>query len=208
MWLTLALPFLILHLFVSDTDLEFGSGGWPFLYYIFFLLYGFVTAAHERLQANIQRRRWFNLALGVLFSTTFVILKAFPALAELEDALGDLFWILSACSLLPTFLGFGMQHLTSNTPFLKYASEAVMGFYILHQTVLLIIGYFVVQWNIPSFAKWAVIAVSSFVVIMTIYEYVVRRVNILRFLCGMKTMKQTSIISTAEPRAAKVVYTF
>jgi len=205
MWLTLALPFLILHLFVSDTDWEFGSGGWPFLYYIFFLLYGFTSASHEHLQANLKRIRWFNLALGAIFSATFVILKAFPALADLEDVLADTFWILSACSLLPAFLGFGMQHLTQTTPFLKYASEAVMGFYILHQTVLLVIGYYVVRWNIPDFAKWTIIATSSFVAIMTIYEYLIRRVNVLRFLCGMKPVSKAPAIQPVEVRTAKTV---
>lgn len=197
-WLALALPFLILHLFVSDTDWEFGSGGWPFLYYIFFLLYGFAAASHERLQANIKRMRWFNLALSVIFSGAFIILKATPALAELEDALGDLFWILSACSLLPAFLGFGMQHLTFTNPFHKYASEAVMGFYILHQTVLLVIGYYVVEWTIPDFAKWTVIAVSSFVVIMAIYEFLIRRVNVLRVLCGMKPLTRLAVARSGE----------
>ncbi len=185
-WLALALPILSLHLWVSDTDWEFGAGGWPFLYYIFFLLYGFVIVSHERLQANLKRMRWFNLALGAIFSAAFVILIATPALAELEDVLSDMLWILSACSLLPAFLGFGMQSLTKNTPFLKYAGEAVMGFYILHQTVLLAIGYFVVRWAVPDLAKWTVIAAGSFAVILVLYEFVVRRANILRFLCGMK----------------------
>ncbi len=79
-----------------------------------------------------------------------------------------------------------MQSLTKNTPFLKYAGEAVMGFYILHQTVLLAIGYFVVRWAVPDLAKWTVIAAGSFAVILVLYEFVVRRANILRFLCGMK----------------------
>jgi acyltransferase-like protein len=203
MWLVLALPILTLHLFVSDTGWEVGSGGWPYLYYIFFLLYGFAIASHERLQANIKRMRWFNLALGAIFSAAFIILKVIPALAELEDALGDLLWILSACSLLPTFLGFGMQHLTLTNPFHKYTSEAVMGFYILHQTVLLVIGYFVVRWNIPDFAKWAIIFVSSFIVIMAIYEYLVRRVSFMRFLCGMKPLTKSSIIRAVDVKAAK-----
>ncbi|MBI5962291.1 MAG: acyltransferase [Chloroflexi bacterium] len=205
LWLILSLPIMTLHLFVSDTDWEFGSGGWPFLYYIFFLLYGFVIASHERLQASIKRMRWFNLALGTIFAGTFIILKATPALAVLEDALGDLFWILSACSLLPTFLGFGMQHLNFTNPFLKYAGEAVMGFYILHQTVLLVVGYYVVEWNIPAFAKWTLITAASFVVIMAIYEYLIRRVNILRFLCGMKPLSRVSVTRTMEAKVTKAV---
>ena len=35
------------------------------------------------------------------------------------------------------FLGFGRKHLNFSTPFLKYANEAVLPFYILHQTVML-----------------------------------------------------------------------
>jgi peptidoglycan/LPS O-acetylase OafA/YrhL len=198
LWLVMALPILILHNWVSDTDWEFGSGGWPFLYYIFYLLYGFVIVSHERLQENIKRMRWFNLSLGVIFSSIFVILLSIPALAKLEDEFSDTLWILSACSLLLAMLGFGMKYLTSSTPFLKYSNEAVLPFYILHQTVLLVVGYFVVQWAIPDLAKWAIIFVSSFAVIMVIYEYLVRRINVLRFLFGMKTLphKVTSIRET------------
>ncbi len=192
-WLVLAFPILILHLFVSDSGLEFGAGGWPFLYYPFFLIYGFVIASSERLQTNLKRMRWYNLIVSALLTATYITLLAFPALDALEDALADMFWILSACSLLPTFLGFGVQHLNFTNPFHKYASEAVMGFYILHQTILLTVGYFIVDWTLPAFGKWAVIASTSFVIIMALYEFVVRRVNILRFLFGMKTMSRSSV---------------
>jgi peptidoglycan/LPS O-acetylase OafA/YrhL len=207
MWLVMALPILILHIFVSDTDLEFGSGGWPFLYYILFLLYGFVIVSHERLQTKIQRMRWFHLTLGGVLGAMYVFLAvnvSNPAIEPWEDALGDTFWILSACNLLPAFLGFGMQYLTKFTPFLKYASEAVMGFYILHQTVLLVVGYFVVQWKIPDFAKWAVIAAGSFIVIMAVYELLIRRVNIMRWLCGMKPMGK---VAASQPARGKIAET-
>ena len=199
MYLALAFPILLLGAGISDTGLEFGAGGWGFLYYIFFLLYGFVIVSHKRLQANIRRMRWLSLALGLALAAAFVYLKANtanPAIEPLEDAFGDLLYVLSACTLLPAFLGFGMQHLTKSAPFLKYASEAVMGFYILHQTVLLSIGYFVVQWAIPGLAKWAIIFSSSFIVIMAIYEYAVRRVNVLRFLFGMKAVRRAAPVTT------------
>jgi len=112
-----------------------------------------------------------------------------------ENELGDPLYFLSACTLLPASLGFAMQYLTRNTPFLKYAGEAVLPFYILHQTVLLVIGYFVVQWAIPGLAKWAIIFTSSFIVIMALYEFLVRRINILRILFGMKVLKASGIPS-------------
>ncbi len=202
-WLVLALPILILHLFVSDTGLEAGAGGWPFLYYPIFLIYGFVIASSDRLQSNLKRMRWYNLAVGALFIATYMTLLINPALDALEDTFADTFWILSASSLLLVFLGFGMQHLNFTNPFHKYASEAVMGFYILHQTVLLVIGYFVVDWTIPAFTKWAIIFVSSFLVIMAIYEFLIRRVNVIRWLCGMKPLSKISAVQPVEMRQAK-----
>jgi glucan biosynthesis protein C len=190
-WLALAFPILILNIFISDSGLELGAGGWPFVSYAFFLLYGFIIITNERLQANIQRMRWFTLLLGIILGIGYVFLSTNatnPVIAPWEDALGDTFYILAACSLLPTFLGFGMRYMTKNTRFLKYSSEAVMGFYILHQTVLLVIGYFIVKWGISDFAKWVLITAVSFLVIMVVYEFVVRRVHFLRFLCGMKLM--------------------
>ncbi|MEW6403953.1 MAG: acyltransferase [Chloroflexota bacterium] len=200
-WLALAVPIVVLAIFISDTAWEAGAGGWGFLYYSFFLFYGFVIVASERLQANIQRTRWTYLVVGLILAAAYTFLAVNvdnPAIEPLEDAYGDLLYVLSACTLLPAILGFGMQHLTKNTPFLKYAGEAVMGFYILHQTVLLVVGYFVLQWDLSGLAKWAIIAVTSFGLIMAIYEFLIRRVNVLRFLCGMKTITKSKAVAASE----------
>ena len=201
LWLTLAFPILLLGLGIQGTDWEFGAGGWGFLYYIFFLLPGFVIVSSERAQANIQRMCWSSLIVGLTLGAGRILIvanEANPVFQPFSGTVSGLLYILSACTLLPAFLGFGMKYLTSNTPFLKYASEAVMGFYILHQTVLLSIGYFVVRWAIPDLAKWAIIFVSSFIVIMGIYEFIVRRFNVMRFLFGMKLMPKPVDIQMKE----------
>jgi hypothetical protein len=197
MWLALAFPIFLLDLWIDDTDWVIGSGGWPFLYYIFFLLYGFVIVSHEQLQANIRRVRWIYLSAGLILSAIFVFLNmnaANPTISPWENELGDPLYFLSACTLLPAFLGFAMQYLTKNNPFLKYTGEAVLPFYILHQTVLLVIGYFVLRWAIPDLAKWMIIFASSFVVIMALYEFAVRRFNLMRVLFGMKPLSRTSAL--------------
>jgi len=96
--------------------------------------------------------------------------------------------------------GLAMQYLTRRTPKLDYANEAVLPFYILHQTVLLAVGYFVLQWGLPEVPEWAVIVVISFAIIMLLYEFVVRRVNILRFLFGMKLPVRTPVAQTMKPQ--------
>jgi glucan biosynthesis protein C len=200
MWLVMAFPIWFLNNWTDDTDWMFGSGGWPFLYYIFFFLYGFVIASHERLQANLKRARWAYLIAGLILSATLLLgsVNVNSIITSLVDRWDDEFYFLSACTLLPAFLGFAMQHLTRSTPFLKYANEAVLPFYILHQTVLLIVGYFIVQWAIPDLAKWMIIFVCSFPIILALYEFVVRRFNVMRVLFGMRPLARASSL---QPKA-------
>jgi Acyltransferase family len=161
-----------------NTVLGFDKFGWNLGVYMSFFLFGFVIMASERLQQSIQRLRWISL-LGAITLTIMLIM------GQRQDELMAWFSIL-------TFLGFGMKHLNVNTPFLKYANEAVLPFYILHQTVLLCVGYFVVQWAIPDLLKWVIILPLSFVIIMVLYEFLVRRFNVMRVLFGMKLLKPSA----------------
>jgi peptidoglycan/LPS O-acetylase OafA/YrhL len=168
-----------------DTSSFLGSrewGGWSPVVYITFFLPGFVIISNEGLQRSIQRLRWLSLALGICLSIVR-IMSWEPGSNTLYE-LSAWFWILA-------LLGFGRKHLKFNTSFLKRATEAVLPFYILHQTVLLSVGYFVVNWNIPDPLKWLIITLCSLGIILGLYEYLVRRNNVLRFLFGMKPMAKS-----------------
>lgn len=172
-------------------------GGWGVLSHAWFFVSGFVIASNERLQRNIQRLRWLWLA-GATILTTIQVSDAIASAPsgsiglEHTDLLAYL-WIL-------TFLGWARQRLNFGTPRLGQANEAVLPFYILHQPVLISIGYFVVQWAIPDLAKWTIISASSFVVIMAIYEFAVRRFNVMRLLFGMKLQTRPAGLPMKEPQ--------
>jgi hypothetical protein len=95
---------------------------------------------------------------------------------------------LSSWCWIQAILGFGMKHLNVDTPFLRHANEAVLPFYVMHQTVLLCVGYFVVGRGIPDLLKWAVISAASLAIIVIVYASLVRRSNVLRILFGMKPL--------------------
>ena len=156
--------------------LGFSQFNWNLGIYMSFLIFGFVVISSERIQASIVRQRWISLGLAIALSIFMIITDDHRDLAVFP--------------MLLTFLGFGIKHLNVNKPVLKYASEAVLPFYILSQTVQLSVGFFVVRWAIPDLVKLVVIAVISLAIIMITYEYLVRRNNVLRFLFGMKLMKK------------------
>ncbi len=188
---TLAVPIILLSRYMDPNNplRDIDPGGWGMAMYMSFFLSGFVIVSHERLQARIRRLRWLSLSLGMVLVSTHLLFE----FQEIRLGVGGLRPLivstveaLASWSIILGILGFAMQHLTAHKPFLSYANEAVLPFYILHQTVLLCVGYFVVQWHIPDLVKWLVIVPISFTIIMGIYEYLVRRNNILRFLFGMK----------------------
>ncbi len=187
----LVLPTIILTHAELMTDVE--PGGWSFPQYLWFFFAGFVIISHGRLQQRISQLRWLNLAFGLAL---VVVPLLSPASPDFHDDISSWFWLF-------TILGFGFKHLNFNTPFLQYANEAVLPFYILHQTVLIVIGYFVLQSPLPDLLKWFTIASASFISIMGIYEYGVRRVNVLRFLFGLKPLQREKTLTPVVLNTAK-----
>jgi glucan biosynthesis protein C len=67
-----------------------------------------------------------------------------------------------------------------------YANEAVMPFYILHQTLVVVLGYYIVKLNAGIGIKYAMTVIGTFLITLVLYEFIVRRTRIARFLFGMK----------------------
>jgi len=192
----LALPILLLYLLPSEFPLMDMNGGYPYLMYLFFLLWGFMLVSDERLQDSIRRSRWVSLSVGLALVVGFIIVYnqiADPSVMSPSLFLAGTMRVFGGWICVLAIFGLGMQYLTTRTPKLDYANEAVLPFYIFHQTILLVVGYFVLQWGIPDVLEWAVIVVISFVIIMALYEFVVRHFNVIRFLFGMKPIIRPAI---------------
>jgi peptidoglycan/LPS O-acetylase OafA/YrhL len=197
----LALPILLLYLLPSDFPLMAMNGGYPYLMYLFFLLWGFVLVSEERLNESIRRLRWVSLFVGLTLVVGFIIVYnqiADPTVMSPSLLLAGAMRVFGGWICVLAIFGLAMQYLTARTPKLDYANEAVLPFYIFHQTVLLVVGYFVLQWGLPDVLEWAVVVVISFLIIMALYEFVVRRVNILRFLFGMRPSPKPAALTVKE----------
>jgi hypothetical protein len=67
-----------------------------------------------------------------------------------------------------------------------YANQAVLPVYVLHQTVIVAVGFYVVQWAVPAPAKYLVISLVALVVTLALYDLGVRRTAVTRVLFGMR----------------------
>ena len=189
----LALPLSAMEIFVTLFPESLGRrdfGGWSPLTYLLFFVLGYIIATDRKFIEAAKKHAVISLIVGVSLTIYGVYLKLSgfelspeaPAIAVFFLALrGFRTW----CWLV-AILGFGSMYLNFNNRALKYANEAVLPFYILHQTVIVIIAYYLINWGAGVMVKYLVLSVSSFVVIMALYDLIVKRVGALRFIFGMK----------------------
>jgi glucan biosynthesis protein C len=169
-----ALPFIYLGFMPMILDEGVVVAGWNFSTYLFLFIWGYLLASDQRYQDAVRHHAWAALIIAVATSPVW-----FTPMWILKP--------LSCWAFMIAFLGLGQRYLQNrNNRYLKYGNEAVLPFYILHQPIILIVGYYVIQWNLVWPLKFAVIATVSFILIMTIYEALVRRWNPIRFLFGLK----------------------
>jgi fucose 4-O-acetylase-like acetyltransferase len=191
MYIWFLFPLVFMKALIPSDILSPGSGGWGYLYYIWFLISGFMIVSNAGLIRNIKKQRWISLVLGVVLSIVYLCQMFSQARVDLPFLLND--WIISFLSFtsawcwLFAILGFGMQHMCFDRPLLRYVNEGVLPFFILHQTVLLIIGYFTMSLDIHDVLKWVIVTAVSFIVIIFIHIFLIRKLDLLRFLFGMKT---------------------
>jgi hypothetical protein len=192
-FLIIILPLLLMELFVNAFPGSLGVrafGGWSPLTYIVFFIIGFIVGSDDRFGQQFEYRRVTWLIMGIAASALGLvlietgILNGLPRTATLpiEAALrtfNSWFW-------LSAIMGFGRRYCSSTNRTLVRANEAVLPFYILHQTVIVIVAFFLVGWAVSVPVKYLTLVAVSVVVIMALYEGIVRRIGVLRFLFGMK----------------------
>jgi glucans biosynthesis protein C len=122
------------------------------------------------------------VAFGILFwmRTTPIEDTLFVHFSEALVKVTNLWaWIL-------TIFGFAARHLNKPSATLAYANQAVYPFYILHQTITIIIGYFIydMQWDLA--VKFSLMTIGTFGFSWLIYEFLIRRVRFVWPLFGLK----------------------
>ncbi|WP_114748453.1 acyltransferase family protein [Pleomorphovibrio marinus] len=109
-----------------------------------------------------------------------------------------------------TIFGFAAKYLNRPSPRLTYLNQAVYPFYILHQTVTVIIGYFIYDSHWSFTPKFIIMVSGTFGVSWLIYEFLIRRIPVVWPLFGLKKIARTSVnkatsISTQHKRLVRGV---
>ena len=129
-------------------------------------------------------RNWRWLYLGLAVSLYVIRLWAF----EIESP-GFLMAVESNCWIFAVF-GFGYKHLNRPSATLSYLSQAAYPVYIIHMFVLYAGAMVILPLGIPPILKLIGIIAFTGVLCYLIYEFVIRRIDFLRPLFGLKWQKK------------------
>jgi surface polysaccharide O-acyltransferase-like enzyme len=157
---------------------------------ITYLILGYLFASSNVFWDNCERYRKINLSIAVI--TSAVLFSKYylsNMLPEKEGLNTQIYFILDSLqiwSIILTIIGYAKKYLTKSTPVLQYLNNAVFPFFIIHQTIIVGLGYWIVQLKVSILPKYLLLSFCSSLLIYTLYEYVIRRTKLTRFLYGMK----------------------
>lgn len=182
-----------------------------FAWYAVYFVIGFILPADQRFRSAIQRHGsvclpvWliaFSAGVGVL-----VLVVGYDPMPGRQTyswmyVAYQVVWALSSWSAVVFLLSLGARYLDRGHKILAYANEAVLPFYLLHQTVILIVGSVGIRWSLGILPKFLIVTPVSFALTLGLYELLVRRSSVLRILFGMRRQVGERQAQAIEPAAA------
>jgi hypothetical protein len=152
--------------------------------------HGYFLASHSAIWTTIEKNRFRALGFGLAaVSILYVIWFSDYEANKFEYAIYRTLRSFNIWCWILTALGFGKRHLSRNSSFLKYANEAVYPFYILHQTITVVLGYYLIDWPAGIPLKFFVVASGTFLGCWIIYEFLIKGNNLMRLAFGIKVRK-------------------
>jgi glucans biosynthesis protein C len=179
---------------------DWATHAWLFLVF----LYGYLLGAHDGI-ASVVDRQWRLALPPALALSAGLGVWAWPGAVYERIPGGELtvgyavFWIafsLCSWSWLAVFVGASREHLRHEGPFLRWAVPLVYPFYVFHQTVIVIVAFYLVEIPLGVHTRFALVALASFAATLLAME-AARRIPGLRSLFGLAPRKGPGPSATA-----------
>ena len=162
-------------------------------YYGFFFIFGMLFTASKKSWNHLKLYRKFYFIAFIISVIIFYVYYLLPG-DYISPYLSisnrwDLWY--SVCGLVSwtlviTTLGCGQVWFNKKSMLLKKCNEAIYPFYILHQTIIIVLGYYIIQLDANIISKIGILILTSFPLIIFIYKVLIYPFKIPRMLFGMK----------------------
>jgi glucan biosynthesis protein C len=189
----LSIP-IILTIYISRLEPtiigQTNAGGWNFLSYLVFFSYGFLFSNDNRYDTIIDGTWKISAGVAVILTIVyFWIIKDYQQFLRTNQIILSCIVGLSSFSILITLFGLFHLKIQKKSIYLEKMTEGVLPFYVLHLPIIVIVGFFIVRLDYGVILKLIMIIFVSLSVTISIYFFLIKRINFLRILFGMKLKK-------------------
>jgi glucan biosynthesis protein C len=168
------------------------SDWYLFVHYLLLTLYGFFIASRPGMWDQIARVRAFSLAASVVLIAVAVELLDRSIIRHNSPADAFIANMFTWTAVL-AFIGYGRHFLSFQNSFLRWSREAAYPVYILHQTLMLIIAYWIIQLSWAPWTKYWTVLAGTLISSVAIYQLAIRPFRTMRVLFGLKPDRARSL---------------
>lgn len=157
-------------------------GDWYALsfYFILFVIGYILICAGSAFWTAVLNIRYSALGFGVLaYILSLQNISSNDIFLGLLKVLNMWAWILA-------IFGFAARYLNRESQLVKYRNRAVYPFYILHQTITIICGYYLMELPWHYGIKMSIMAIVTFGGSWLIYEFLILKIKAIQPLFGVK----------------------
>lgn len=157
-----------------------------FSFYLFFYLMGWILFKSKQQLSELMRFDWIFTIMGTaLFSLKFfwggdlapILIMAVNSLAV---------WML-----IFGYTGLFLRYASDHSNRMRYNSDSAYWVYLLHLSFTAFIPGLIAHWNISPFLKFSIVLVSTSLICIISYHYLVRSTFIGKFLNGRKYINKS-----------------
>jgi len=156
---------------------------YAFSFYFTCFVAGYIMASMgSSLWKGFINIRHFSLLTGVLISVLVLWMISKdenPVWIQILKPVNIWSWIMA-------IFAYGSKYLNKKSKILSYRNTAVYPFYILHFTIIILLGYLLMDSPIHYAWKMIMMLIGTYGFALILYEFVIRRVALLRPLFGLK----------------------
>ena len=160
------------------------------VFYLVFFITGMLFMSRQAIWQSVARHRRVNLYGFIVSSLVFYIyyLGDFSSIGSLAVR-WQIWWALTALLSwigMLVLLGYAGHYLNNSPAWLRQANELIYPFYILHQTVIVVLAYYIVQWDAGITLKSLSVLVLAFTLTAGLCYFLIRPTTWLRLAFGLK----------------------
>jgi len=183
--LLLGVPLVLSELITYALGLaSFAYAGWQLPSYFIIVFYGFIFASDEQFREIMEKNVIFCLVV-VPILTILVLLSYITGLLILFPIL----LAFAGVAWLTLILGLAGKFLNKKHEKLNFLNEIVLPFYILHQTIIVVIAFYIIGLEGVVFVKYLILVAIAFPITLGLV-FLVRTNNVTMFLFGMRLKKK------------------